>query len=74
MSDQRLSDAEVSAEEKTTVPHEHDEKLAVEHDEKHALDSEAGHGRQAVALNLVENPLKVSHAESPVSGLYSPLS
>lgn len=64
MADHRHSDTDVSPEEKIVAPHEHDEKFAIAHDEKvvakHPLDSEAGPGRQAVALNLVENPLKVS--------------
>lgn len=73
MSEQRLSDADLSPEEKIVAPHEYDGKLPVEHDEKIVAhrDTEAGPGRKAVALNLVENPLKVSYPASPLPGLLS---
>lgn len=54
------------AEEKVIAPHEHEEKASAHGlDEKiaaHPLDFEAGGSRKAVALNLVENPLRVSTA------------
>lgn len=65
MSDPPLTKTGVSSDEKGVVPHQHDEKTPLEHDEKisaHTRDSEAVHGHEAVALNLVENPLKVSSA------------
>lgn len=63
MSDKPFTDTDMSHDEKVVLGNEHDEKIVREHDEKipssDSRDPESV-GRKAVALNLVENPLKVS--------------
>lgn len=57
MSEKPFSDADAAYDEKVAISNEHDEKIPT----TKTIDPEAVTGRKAVALNIVENPLKVSN-------------